>query len=255
MGLPQESGERIAKLAQWRRVHCGCKLVCRPRAEEISLVWFGSELCKVKAEVGRERATLRAAGAGNTDDVDDARVTRLRELWDSLLKECEELDARAPTVTALLDMPEDVARGLRAVTLRQAATEPSPLAAALHPPSTDASAGTDPPSFASSSASSSVVADPTDLPRLIQQWTRGMHRCGKALAPLLRAYDAAAAGTANDDGEPEGDASEWVAHAQALAEQVEEHTTYVEVLTALAATLQRHNEHRAAHSSARTATV
>lgn len=217
------------------------------------MCFFGRELCKVKAEVGRERATLRAAGADEMTEADDARVARLRELWDSLLKECEELDARAPTVTALLDTPEDVERGLHAVTLRQAATEPSPLAAACQPPSASAS-------FAASSVSSSAVADPADLPRLIQQWTRGMHRCGKALAPLLAAYDAAAAaaadGTADDDGGERGDASEWTAHAEALAEQVEEHTTYVEVLTALAATLQRHKEHRAAHSSApTTATV
>jgi hypothetical protein len=199
----------------------------------------------VKAELARERATLRAA-----DDVDDARVMRLRELWGSLLKECEELDARAPTVTALLETPEDVARGLQAVTLRQATTEPSPLAATLQSPSSDDSA-----SFAASSSASSAVADPADLPRLIQQWTRGMHRCGKALALLLSANDDAVAGTADDNGDRGGDASEWEAHAEALAEQVEEHTTYVEVLTALAATLQRHNEYRAARSSANPTTA
>jgi hypothetical protein len=86
-------------------------------------------------------------------------------------------------------------------------------------------------------------ADPLDLPLLLHQWTRGMYRCGKALTPLLR--DVAVGGEAG------ASASGWAAHGQAVAAQVEEHTTYVEVLTALVGTLHRHAAHRAGRTDAR----
>jgi len=203
--------------------------VCTPR-----------DLCKLQAMLKREQEKLLTNRTSNirhddastlTDEtlveIDrQARLDHLRELWDSLLKHCKQMETHDPAVAMTVGTSEIM---IRCVNIMASIKE-----------------GLERSGMDNTSASTASGEGGVDLPTVVRQWARGVHHCGRALAELQQSESKEGTGQSSEEDngrgpvgvvEGLGTAAAFAAQAQAVAKLADEHQLHATTMETLTGTL------------------